>query len=87
MAAHHRYKIPVACPGCGLEGEINVMEDGGPPFSDTPRRSYAADPDRFVLIPGAEPPGLKCGACRAIFVASMLGEITDPSAPCAAEAS
>jgi hypothetical protein len=70
VVAHHRLSIQVACPGCGTEGAINVVEDAGPPFTDTPRRAYAADdPGRFALIPGGEPPGVKCLACLAIFVA------------------
>ena len=71
MVAHHRFSVQVACPDCGAEGVIKVVEDGGPPFTDTPRRAYSTDPDRFVLITGGEPPGVTCCACRAIFVAPV----------------
>jgi hypothetical protein len=71
LVAHHRFSIQVACPGCGIEGAVKVVEDGGPPFTDTPRRVYSADPETFVLIAGSEPPGIKCRACRAIFVAPV----------------
>ena len=69
VAAHHRFSIQVTCPDCGSADAIKIVEDGGPPFTDTPRRTYSADPDKFVLIPGGQPPGIKCRACRAIFVA------------------
>jgi hypothetical protein len=72
VVAHHRFSIQVACPSCGASGDIKVIEDGGPPFTDTPRRAYSADPDRFVLTDEGAPPAFECRACRAIFAAPAL---------------
>lgn len=71
VVAHHRFSIEFACPACGASGAISVAEDAGPPFTDTPRRTYTTDQERFALIAGGDPPGVKCRACRAIFLAPL----------------
>jgi hypothetical protein len=72
VATHHRFNIEFACPACGATGAISVAEDARPPFTDTPRRTYTADPARFALISGGDdPPGIKCRACRAIFISPV----------------
>jgi len=72
VVAHHRYKIEIACPGCGAEGAIHVVEDAGPPFTDMPRRAYTADNEgRFALTTAEGAPRIECLACRAVFAAPI----------------
>jgi Zn ribbon nucleic-acid-binding protein len=67
VAANHRFSIPVACPVCEAAGDIKVTEEAGPPFTDTPRRAYTADPMKFTLLIGDEPPMVQCVPCGARF--------------------
>jgi hypothetical protein len=67
MVTHHRFNIQVACPSCEAPGKVEVVEDAGPPFTDTPRRAYASDALEFVLIAGSEPLEIECRACGAVF--------------------
>jgi len=65
--ASHRLSIRVACPSCGSSGEMQVREDGGPPFTDTPRRTYVVDLTKFSFLVGGQPPAMACVACGAQF--------------------
>jgi hypothetical protein len=65
--AAHRFSIRLACPACGAKGELRLTEDSQPPFSDTPRRTYAVDSLKFTLLIGGEPPTMACVACGAQF--------------------
>jgi hypothetical protein len=67
VPAHHRFKIDVVCPGCGQAGAIRVVEDLGPPFTDTPRRAYIADSGSFILSPEEDAPEVECQACGVVF--------------------
>ncbi len=67
MAATHRLSIDIACPACGASGAIKVSEDAGPPFTDTPRRTYSTNAEKFVLLIEGEPPSIGCVACGARF--------------------
>jgi hypothetical protein len=59
--------IDIACPDCGASSAIKVTEDAGPPFTDTPRRSYSTDAEKFELVVGAGAPAIACVACGARF--------------------
>jgi hypothetical protein len=59
--------IDIACPSCGASSAIKVMEDAGPPFTDTPRRTYFTDVEKFVLLIGGDAPAIACVACGARF--------------------
>jgi hypothetical protein len=67
MVAHHRFSIEVACPSCEAPGKVEVVEDAGPPFTETPRRRYNSDAPEFAVISGSEPPEIECRACGAVF--------------------
>jgi hypothetical protein len=67
MSAHHQISVRVACPVCAAAGELKIAEDAGPPFADTPRRTYAVDPMKFNILVGGEPAAMACVACGARF--------------------
>ena len=67
MTTQHRFSITIACPACAASGAVIVTEDAGPPFSETPRRTYTAEPNRFEVAIGSDPPEIKCVACGARF--------------------
>ncbi len=67
VSSNHRLSISVACPVCEATGEIKAKEDAGPPFTETPRRTYAVDPAKFTLLIGGEPPMIQCVPCGARF--------------------
>jgi hypothetical protein len=66
MSASHRLRFEIPCPACGSSGVIWVIEDANPPFTDTPRRSYKADEDKFIVTVG-DPPAIECRACGGQF--------------------
>jgi hypothetical protein len=67
VAAHHRFNIQVVCPCCGATSAFQVVEDAEPPFTDTPRRAYISDEEKFILLPETDPPEIECQACSAVF--------------------
>ena len=51
MPTSHKWNLSLKCPKCGGVGGVSVVEDGGPPFTDEPRRTYAVR-GNFALKPG-----------------------------------
>jgi len=63
MNLNHRFLMDVSCPACGASGNIRVIEEAGPPFTETPRRAYAAETAAFQITL----PSITCVACRTAF--------------------
>jgi hypothetical protein len=44
-----------------------VDEVLGPPFTDTPRRAYTSEAEKFVLLSDKDALEIECQACNAVF--------------------
>jgi hypothetical protein len=70
MSASHRLNVEISCSRCRASALLRIVEDADPPFTDTPRRTYRVDLQKFVLGTG-ESLMIECVSCGYEFPSDL----------------